>query len=139
MKLVKVIKSREGVLHFRRWEILRTRWGSLYLHQILQPDQDLHRHDHPWDFWGIILWGGYDELVGTRWGESEVRKRGFLSWAKMPANGLYHKILRLHRPTWSLVWVGPRKHHWGYATPEGWVPHDLYRDLKRGGYWDHER
>ena len=40
MKLIKEIKSKSGEVHFRRWEILKTRWGSIWLHAIYKADQD---------------------------------------------------------------------------------------------------
>ena len=61
MKLIKEIKSKSGEVHFRRWEILKTRCGSIWLHAIYKADQDKHLHNHPWDFKSLVLKGSYLE------------------------------------------------------------------------------
>lgn len=62
LKPVREIRSKENVLHFRRWQILALPWGTLYLHHIARADQDEHLHNHPWNFTSLILKGGYVEI-----------------------------------------------------------------------------
>lgn len=131
MKLVKEIRSKSGELHFQRWAVLQTRFGSVYLHYIPKGDQDKHCHDHPWDFLSIVLTGGYMEL---RDGEVSLRSPG--SGAYMKASGTYHKILDVVKPAWTLVFSSAPKHDWGYWTEEGWVQNAVYRRLKREGHWN---
>ena len=61
MKLIKEIKSKAGELHFKRWEILKTHFGSIWLHAIYKADTDKHLHNHPWDFISVVLRGSYYE------------------------------------------------------------------------------
>lgn len=44
-----------------RWTLLKTRWGSLYLHHFVADDWSLDLHDHPKRFISIGLRGGYVE------------------------------------------------------------------------------
>ena len=59
--LNKEIISKEGVLHFRRWTIFSCYYFSIYIHQIFKADEDLHLHNHPWNYCSIILYGSYVE------------------------------------------------------------------------------
>jgi hypothetical protein len=127
-KLVKEIRSKIGVLYFKRWELLKLPFGYIYLHQILRADEDGHLHDHPYDFVSLIIKGGYIEQVDS--GKVFFRNRKLLSAVYMPATGIYHKIYKLHAPTWSLVFASNRKHHWGYKYKDGWVSNEEYRRLK---------
>lgn len=128
-KPVLEIRGRDGTLHFRRWSLLSTSWFSLYLHRILAPDKDRHQHDHPWDITVLILWGGYWEKSGD---QLKLCRPGTIL---KRVSGQFHKIEELLAPTWSLAFVGPRKHFWGYDTEEGFVDHKTYRKMKREGRW----
>lgn len=139
--LVKEIRSREGVLHFRRWRLLQTPWFGIYIHYIAESDKDKHPHSHPWDFINIILRGGYSEEVTKLAFVEDImhfrifvyqktfsRIRGFLSCG-YNYHGDYHKITLGSVPTWSLVFVGPHKHEWGYLTETGSVTNQEYRKV----------
>ncbi len=142
MKLVKEIRSRTGKLHFQRWRVLWTPWFSIFVHRILEKDQDKHCHDHPWSFFSLILWGHYFQLRFTSAdGHSQnqdlqLRRRSLFTWERTPAEGVFHKIYEVPTPTWSLILAGPSRRVWGYATEEGWVNNVDYRSLKHAGYWD---
>ena len=58
---VKEIRSKNGVLHFKRYAILETSYFSVYWHKIYEHDRDIHMHSHPWAFFGIIVKGSYVE------------------------------------------------------------------------------
>src|SRR5690606_7794214 len=64
--LILEIKSKLGILHFRRWRIFSCKCFSIFLHEILQPDQDGYPHTHPWNFYSLILWGSYLEKLETK-------------------------------------------------------------------------
>jgi hypothetical protein len=66
IKLVKEIRSKEGILHFQRYELFKTPWFRCYLHRIFEGDKDLHLHNHPWNFLGIILKGSYIEELPNK-------------------------------------------------------------------------
>ena len=59
--LTREIISRTGVVHFRRYRLLKTPIMRLYLHQILESDKDGDLHCHPWSFVSLILKGHYVE------------------------------------------------------------------------------
>jgi hypothetical protein len=135
VKLIREIKDRTGKLIFRRWQLLRTRWFSVYLHGMYEPegDQDDHCHDHPWSFWGLVLWGGYREVVHDttkHW----FRERRAGSFARMQAAGTYHKILSLYGPrSYSLVIASRKTRLWGYWTQDGFIDFYTYRKRKHDG------
>lgn len=125
--LIKEIKSKDGIVHFRRYLLLSTKWFHCYLHRIYQPDKDLHLHNHPWNFWGIILWGGYIEE-----NEQGTRTRKIGSWSG-GNQSYFHKIKEIISPTTSLFFVSTKTNEWGYKTSEGYLDHQTYRDLKNMG------
>ncbi len=113
-------------LIMRRCHLFTTPWKNEYvLHLILNPDNmALGLHRHPWDFWSVVLWGGYTEEYlpdwidptdpdARRW-SSRIRYRGLLSFASHPA-AYTHAIvgLRMRRPALTLCRQGKRR-------PEGW-------------------
>lgn len=135
--LVKTIKSREGVLHFRRWRLLSTPWFSVFVHNISRSDEDLHPHNHPFSFCSFILKGGYTESVSW-WdsyfdsypmGRTETHKAGSVVYHDTYD---YHKIkLTDGKPAWTLVFTGPRtKKQWGYLVDRKHVDHVTYRQRK---------
>src|SRR5687767_11882279 len=56
---LKVI-GRRGDPYLYRWTFFDLGFCSLKLHKIVRDDYD-DLHDHPWDFWSLILAGGYYE------------------------------------------------------------------------------
>lgn len=104
---------------------------KIFVHRMDGPDLDRWPHDHPWWFRSIIFRGGYtdEQTTGDYQCGNHVYAPGHLirhKWfQKMPATGLYHRILTIHRqPTWTLVLTGQKKRTWGYLTDQGWVPHE---------------
>jgi hypothetical protein len=128
MKLIKEIKSKEGTLHFRRWEILKTPWFSIWLHGIYAADKDLHLHNHPWDFKSIVIKGSYIEETQDGFVEQYTGK--FNS-----RNGKsFHKIKKLLSPVvYTLFFVGKEKRKWGYLVNDKFINHEEYRKLKNSG------
>jgi len=126
MKLIKEIKSKEGVLHFKRWQILKTPWFSIYIHGIYMHDLDAHLHNHPWKIWTMILKGGYYE---DRENGQRSRRFGHMAYANTKA---FHRINLLHRsPTYSLAIVGKRTNpKWGYLVDGRTVDNVTYSDNK---------
>ena len=151
--VVMVIRNRHGEEHFKRWRLLWLPWYGdiLYLHKISKSDADPDRHNHPWDFWSLILAGAYEEdFVKNghyhRWLEEKHQRA---RWGMLPGNlpksvqvfGAgdlikrrardFHRIKLLDAPVWSLVWVG-RRHPspWGYATPRVFMDSESYRKMQ---------
>lgn len=135
MKLIREIKDRAGKLVFKRWQILRTPWFSLFLHGFYdrEGDRDLHCHDHPWSFWGVVLYGGYREVRHDTKNLTH-RNVGPGSVIRMPAEGRYHRILSLNKDrSYSLVLASRSTRAWGYWTSLGWIEAKEYREMKTAG------
>lgn len=126
--LVKEIKSKDKVVHFRRWRLLSLPWFSIFIHGIYKEDLDKDLHDHPWDIFTFIIWGGYYEESKTG---TTLRKP--FTWKYSKARKP-HKIKELYKPvTYSLAIVGKRKRSWGYHMKNGWwMDHKAYRAQKNG-------
>jgi hypothetical protein len=128
MKLIKEIRSKEGKLHFRRWEILKTRWFSIYIHGIYEADQDKHLHNHPWDYKSIVLKGSYIEETLT--GNNVMRPLKMVTRDGKD----YHKIKELKsKSVYTLFIVSPVKRIWGYLVDGSWMNHEEYREKKNKG------
>lgn len=131
--LVKKIVSKVGITHFRRWRLFWSPWGSIYLHNITNSDLDIDPHDHPWDFTSLIIKGSYREEA--RYAHDDYKTL----YVKAYTPGMLNKKktidchkLTLQTPSvWTLVFVGKRKHDWGYQTANGWVHHKEYNRLRR--------
>lgn len=109
----------------KRWGV-RCRWGSILLHKFESSDDTtLGLHDHPWHFFTIILWRGYDEL--TPGGGCVRRRPGSITFRR--ATTLHAVRLLDAKPSWSLCLCGPKIRAWGFQTAEGWVAE---RDIDGG-------
>lgn len=133
--------------YMKRW-ILRLPFGfTLRLHLILRSDGDRHLHDHPFDFVSLLLTGGYVEITpcaacdglgdvedsvsgnaercdtcfGTK---RQVTKSPRFSINRKRAEDVH--ALTLERPVLTLVFAGPKRRDWGFATEQGWVRNDEY-------------
>jgi len=133
-KLVKDIKSKEGIQHFKRWQLFSCKWFSIYLHGIYKEDLDKHCHNHAWNILTIILWGSYTEKL--LWCQDpdcfDENRRWPLDIAYRSTDD-YHKILTLHtKKVYSLAIVGKRgPDEWGYMMDDGeHLNHLEYRKLK---------
>ena len=99
--LIKEIKSREGIVHFRRYRLFSIPWFSLYLHQILEPDKDLHLHDHPWNFISYVIQGHYVERCYRPHGDKLTQARSGTIIRRKATQ--FHCIDKVIKPTWTLV------------------------------------
>lgn len=123
--------------YLRRWYLFRCKWFSIRLHHIVLPDQDRWPHDHPWNFLAIVLLGGYREL----WDRNTAPRPSHPSRSRMVRRLSYHRGEDVHRITrflpgryftcqgaWTLFITGRERRHWGFQTPDGWVPWEEYED-----------
>lgn len=92
---------------FVRWEIV-TPIGCFLLHRMDAPIEHTHYHDHPWNFWSIVLWGGYLEKI--RGGITEWR--GLFSIRYRPAETAHKTTTFQTGVSWSICFTGPRIRQW---------------------------
>ena len=123
--LIKEIKSKEGVLHFRRWRLLTTPWFSIYIHEIRKADEESHLHDHPWDYWSMSFYGRFIE---KRKKEDCINCSPYLyiptfSLAKRKAEKFHdiHKLLPKKVLTFFIAFKSRRD--WGYDVDGTWIAH----------------
>lgn len=133
--LVKEIVSKDGEIHFRRYRLLSTPWFNLYIHQLLKSDEDRHMHDHPWDFFSLILKGSYFEQTTYHPYHIVVHSRTFRvgDLIEHDARDAHHITLK-SPVVWTLVLTLGREREWGYRISENqWIDFKTYRQLKRAG------
>lgn len=124
--LIKIIRSKAGKLHFKRWRLLTTPWFDVNLHGIYKEDQDKHLHNHPWNILTIILYGFYTEELED--------KKEVLRWPFSVAyrdKSQFHKIQMLHsKVVYTLAITSKGTSDWGYKVNGIFVDHKTYREQK---------
>lgn len=91
---------------------------NIVLHKICQSDPaDLH--DHPYDYFTIILWGGYWEETdkGIYW-----RGPGYFSFRRAED---YHRLI-VKKPCWTLFTHFKCRRPWGFLFKNKWMDHKEY-------------
>jgi hypothetical protein len=111
---------------FTRYYLLRTRWFSIFLHQLNAPHWHQECHDHPWSFIAILLLRGYLEKVN---GKDHRRYPGSILWR--PATFL-HNVITPYGTSWSIILASPRSREWGFKPCEQHINLDPLR-------WDEYR
>jgi len=131
LRTVKKIVSKEGVLHFKRFAIIECSLFSIYIHHIYKADEDKHLHDHPWNYYSIILNGSMEEDSLT------TDKNGIYRRLLKTFDTSYQKAERFHKiyslpdnKLISLFFTGPRFREWGYNVDGKWVDNVTYRKRK---------
>jgi len=103
--------------YLRRWWLIpRNRWFNVYLHEILQSDDDRALHCHPWVNLSIILKGAYREHMPG--GISRVLSAGSAVVRRAVAA---HRLEVARGPVWTLFITGPRIREWFFHCPKGLV------------------
>ncbi len=125
---VKEIRSKEGELYFTRFAIFECSFFAIYIHKIYNADKDPFCHNHPWNFFSVILKGGYIEKQIEKWINAdffkhldykyETKKFLSLGWG---SRAFFHKIDRMIAPTTTLFFTFGRKSRWGFHTLNGVV------------------
>lgn len=143
------VVSRPGSVFMVRWVLWHSSRCRLFLHHFFRGDLDPELHSHPWDFWSLILWGGYFELTECQSqadiasavacgelvtaGQEEVAPGAFVFRAPVlrrrwygPGSLLrrpalwYHRVdIPAGRRCWSLVWAGVKIREWDFACADG--------------------
>jgi len=131
--LIKEIKSKEGILHFRRWRILSTPWFNIYIHEIFKADEDLHLHDHPWNYRSYIIKGSFEELyTNSEYYRNVIQAQSVRSGMIVKRLATtFHKVEKIHSSKIVTLFITGRKFRdWGYLVDGEWVQHTKYRALK---------
>lgn len=133
----------EAQPYMLRWHIWRTPLIALYLHKFLQDDDPGALHDHPYENLSWVLSGGYWEHTSN----GRLRKRAAGSLVPRLAHWPHRvELIRdltvelapmiytvAARPAISLFLCGPRRRHWGFHCPRGWVHWQQYVASRSGG------
>lgn len=130
--LEKEIMSKAGVLHFRRWRILSTPWFGVYIHRIYKADDDKYLHDHPWDYWSMVLTGSYNEETETSPRPGHGKENMLVPGSCNSRRGeQFHKIKSLNSKSVTTLFItGKRRRDWGYKVGKYWVHNEYYRKNK---------
>lgn len=121
-----VIGSQQNPM-MKRVRVIQTPLFGIYVHFIYREDLDPDPHDHPWNFFRMVLKGGYTEeyhgsIVGA-YGELKPFRIGYLR------TDAFHRITSVKPGTVTLAVVGRKTRDWGFWVP---APHD--RDNAAQGY-----
>lgn len=104
-----------GNRYLLRWHVIRkNRVFNIYLHRVIQSDDDRALHDHPWVSLSWILSGSYRERMvsGSRILETGDRA--------MRGARTAHRLEVVSSPVISLFITGPKVREWGFHCPQGW-------------------
>ena len=106
-------KPGDPMLH--RWRLLQTPWFGIYVHFIYREDLDPVPHDHPWQFWSLVLCGGYTEALHERPGGDSYRWVTRHRWRlhRFPLHWA-HRIIEVQPRTVTLCLVGRKRRTWGF-------------------------
>ena len=97
-------------VYLKRWWIIpRNAVQNVYLHMILQDDDDRALHDHPWDNQSYVISGQYREITPNG---AFIRKAGDLVSRKSTDR---HRLELINgRPCVSLFFTGVKTREWGF-------------------------
>jgi hypothetical protein len=129
------LRNSDGDVYLFRRRLIQTPLFAVYLHDILDGDEERSPHSHPFAFASLVLRGGYVETVfhptyfdwpeGTVKGAQGIlglpnvieRKRGKMHTFPR-GNGQLHRIVAVEPRTRTLVFAGRRKDSWGFWNAE---------------------
>ena len=96
-----------------RYYMLRTRWGSLFVHHFKRDDRTDTFHTHPWS-WVSLIFGAYDDQRLA----DVPRRKWFVNWCRA---GVAHRVTLPCGPVWTILIHGPRRVRWQVHAPDGRV------------------
>lgn len=135
-------RASTGVLYMQRLTLeFGPRRRTVRLHVIHRADVDNCLHDHPWPFWGLVLWGGYVEEIPPQSTTVEEATRGYprrienhvRPWRIFRRSLNYkHRIVRLKaRVSVTLAFSGPISQGWGFYTRNGKTSWENFESVER--------
>jgi hypothetical protein len=128
----KVIMPDGHKVSMRRWHLIpRNPFFNVFLHHIIESDDDRALHDHPWVSLSVILDGSYVEI--TRTGERLWPTDAIIFRRAKHAHRLVIKPLDASfSGALSLFITGPTIRQWGFLCPQGWRSAKEYTVLDHG-------
>lgn len=119
-----------------RWHIIpKNRLFNIYLHHILNSDDERAVHDHPWWYISVILAHGYYEVTrpiqGSMFEFSLWYKAGHVLFRK--AQHAHRLVVSPKRGCWTLFFTGRKVRKWGFHCPQGWRSHDEFAEKQGCG------
>lgn len=150
-KIVKEIRTKSGFLCFRRSQILNLKIFSICIHEFFQQcgdtsfDKDIYLHDHPYEFYTLVLRGGYEEcsldIRDIKNPENKIYKIGSL---RKIDKYIFHRIHSITndckltellgiRYCKTLCFIGPRNRNWGYLLQDRKtrISNEEFRSIKK--------
>lgn len=133
------LRRETGEVYMDRWQLLRTRWLSIYINRINMPDYDPLPHTHPWqESYSLKFWGSYTEETFDHPALPDMSD-GIVSqglrvpprWSRIPD---IHRITELTngRPCWTLFFGVKVAKRWGFVQPDGRLIPAAVRKAQRG-------
>jgi hypothetical protein len=126
-------------IYLVRYVLFKNKYFSAYLHRFLRSDRD-DFHDHPWNFWTLMLKGQYYEHTPTK---ITYRSPGLNRLAHRKAEDL-HKIMLVKSYTlkevddapFTLFFASRRRKNWGFLKDGKILP---WREYLREDYNEHTK
>lgn len=131
------LKNTDGDVYLFRRRLIQTPMFAIYLHDILDGDEERAPHSHPFPFASLVLRGGYIETVfhpiAFRWAATPGFPTPKKGWLGLPevierkrgkmhtfprGNGQVHRIITVQPRTKTLVFAGRRRDSWGFWNAE---------------------
>lgn len=115
-----------GDIYLDRVYVVQTPWFGIMFHRIYRPDNQRDLHDHPWNFFSLILLGHYVEdtpdgpFLRHLWNFKRAEDRHSIRWCS-------------RSPVWTLVFTGPKRRTWGFWVDNGtrWVKWTDYEKVEQ--------
>jgi len=145
------VRRGDGKIYLNRWTLFRTthrsklfgwwlyKWlpilGDLriYVHKFTASDGTKCLHDHPNDLISFIFWNGYSEEYWVpKKKNTQISVYRAPCIRKFPASHAHNVTLLNNKPTWSIVFMYPKKRDWGFFVTESgkrkWILWSKYDD-----------
>ena len=110
---------------------------NVFLHKFLKGDPD-DVHDHPWNYFTIILAGGYYEWI-AQFNEDGTKSCEVRIW-RGPGSFRFGNTHTFHRielkegvTPWTLFMPGPQRREWGFLVKNKWIHNDNYLTNRKNG------
>lgn len=89
---------------------------SIRLHHWLASDDQRNAHDHPWDYFVVVLWGGKFEILPSTESNLDVAEWNGTGSVKFYRAEHLHTV-KITKPCWTLLLTGRQRRDWGFYIP----------------------